>query len=81
MVKMQVRHKYVRNIILMIAQTPKGAFQTMVAPAVVMAKKLFRLFVSKTRIHKEKSVTVLYQEASGANVNEVVGICRVGTLP
>ena len=81
MIKMQVREKYVRNIISMKAQPLERTIKGIIAKQKIMGEEFLTLFIPYSGIDKRESFAIFHQQAAHGHVYEVVAISWICFLP
>src|SRR5690606_29380419 len=81
MVKMKMCKKNIRNIIPMEAMFGQRFIKRIGMVNIIMAKELFRLFVTQTSIYQNKLITVLDQEQPHRPCAQIIFISRIRLAP
>jgi hypothetical protein len=81
MVKMQVRHEHIGDIVAVKSMLGEGFIEGMIAPKGIITKEFFRLFGAHSGIDEREAVSVFNEHASGGDIDEVIGIGGIGFAP
>ena len=53
----------------------------MISPQIIVTKEFFGLFVAQTVVNQNKPVPILNQKTTGAQIDHIIGIGRIGPVP